>query len=73
MNNPNKTVCFQNEHLEEMAAFRETGPAYPTDAIDEFATITYVESYEQKYDVVINCPVDKIPKERLAKWKMHQN
>lgn len=40
---PDKTVCFQNEHLEQMRAYRDAGPTYPIVVVDEFATITVVE------------------------------
>ncbi|WP_319582471.1 phenolic acid decarboxylase [uncultured Pseudodesulfovibrio sp.] len=61
INEPKKTVCFQNEHIREMEAFREAGPAYPTEVIDEFATITFVEDCGQDNEEVINCPASELP------------
>jgi len=60
MNNPEKTVCFQNDHLEEMAKFRETGPAYPTEIIDEFATLTVIREVGENNESVIDCPPDQL-------------
>lgn len=61
INNPEKTVCFQNEHIAEMAAYRDAGPAYPTEVIDEFATITFVRDCGENNDTVINCPASELP------------
>lgn len=40
---PEKTVCFQNDHLDEMRRYRDEGPTYPRLVIDEFADITFLE------------------------------
>ncbi|UYA62494.1 Phenolic acid decarboxylase [Pectobacterium sp. F1-1] len=61
INNPEKTVCFQNEHIAEMEAYREAGPAYPTEVIDEFATITFIRDCGENNNEVINCPASKLP------------
>lgn len=61
INNPEKTVCFQNEHIAEMEAYRDAGPAYPTEVIDEFATITFVRDCGENNDTVINCPASELP------------
>ncbi len=61
MNNPQHTVCFQNEHLNEMNRYREAGPAYPTEVIDEFATITLVRDCGADNDEVIACAASELP------------
>lgn len=61
INNPEKTVCFQNEHIAEMEAYRDAGPAYPTEVIDEFATITFVRDCGENNESVINCPASELP------------
>ncbi|GBU11799.1 phenolic acid decarboxylase [Enterobacterales bacterium] len=63
MNNPEKTVCFQNEHIAEMQALRDAGPAYPTEVIDEFATITFVRDCGENNETVINCAASELPKD----------
>ena len=35
-----RTVCFQNEHLDQMRAYRDQGPTYPIYEVPEFAYIT---------------------------------
>ncbi|HEY8719791.1 phenolic acid decarboxylase [Pengzhenrongella sp.] len=40
---PERTVCFQNDHLAEMARYREAGPAYPVLVVPEFARISFLE------------------------------
>jgi phenolic acid decarboxylase len=44
-----------------MEAFRETGPAYPTEVIDEFATITYIKDCGLNNEEVINCAASELP------------
>ncbi|KFZ37747.1 phenolic acid decarboxylase [Shewanella mangrovi] len=61
INEPQKTVCFQNEHIEQMRAYRDAGPVYPTEVIDEFATITFVRDCGENNDEVINCPASELP------------
>ncbi|MFM2482524.1 phenolic acid decarboxylase [Celerinatantimonas sp. YJH-8] len=61
MNNPGKTVCFQNEHIPQMEAYRAEGPAYPTEVIDEFATITLIRDCGENNEDVINCPPSELP------------
>lgn len=61
MNNPEKTVCFQNKHLDEMASYREAGPAYPTEVIDEYATLTLIRDVGENDDSIINCPASALP------------
>lgn len=61
MTNPEKTVCFQNDYLEDMAKFREAGPAYPTEVIDEFATLTVIRDVGENNERVIDCAPDQLP------------
>lgn len=61
MNNPEKTVCFQNEHIDSMEAYRAEGPAYPTEIIDEYATITFAEDAGVNNEKTIDCPPDQLP------------
>lgn len=58
---PKKTVCFQNDHLDEMKAFRDGGPTYPKLVIDEFATITFLETCGANDETVIACPPAELP------------
>lgn len=44
---PQKTVCFQNDFLDLMRQCRDAGPTYPRLVIDEFATITFAEDCGQ--------------------------
>ncbi|NTW42749.1 MAG: phenolic acid decarboxylase [Cellulomonadaceae bacterium] len=39
-----KTVLYQNDHLDEMRAFRDAGPTYPIYVVPEFARITFIEN-----------------------------
>lgn len=61
INNPEHTVCFQNEHIAQMEAYREAGPVYPTEVIDEFATITFIEDCGENDENIINCPASELP------------
>lgn len=61
INHPEKTVCFQNEHIPQMEAYREAGPAYPTEVIDEFATITFIRDCGENDESIINCAASELP------------
>lgn len=60
---PEKTVCFQNDHIAEMEAYRTAGPAYPTEVIDEFATITFSRDCGENNESVIACAASELPKD----------
>lgn len=61
INDPKKTVCFQNDFIPLMEQYREAGPAYPTEVIDEFATITFVRTVGENDESIINCPASELP------------
>jgi phenolic acid decarboxylase len=44
-----------------MVSYREAGPAYPTEVIDEFATITFVRDCGANNDEVIACAASELP------------
>ncbi len=50
---PKKTVCFQNDHLDLMRRYRDAGPTYPHLVIDEFADITFLEDRGPRDETVI--------------------
>lgn len=58
---PERTVLFQNDHLEEMAAFRDVGPTYPLEVIPEFAEITWLDHPGPDDDTVIDCGPGDLP------------
>jgi len=59
--NARATVCFQNDHLDEMLRHRDAGPTYPKLVIDEFATISFLEDRGPCDESVISCPPDQLP------------
>jgi phenolic acid decarboxylase len=52
---PEKTICYQNQHLAQMRAYRDAGPTYPKMVVDETARITFLEDCGGDRDDVINC------------------
>jgi phenolic acid decarboxylase len=58
---PQKTVCFQNDHIDRMLAFRDAGPTYPKLVIDEFADLTFSEQVGPDDEQVICCPPAELP------------
>ncbi|MCF1505323.1 phenolic acid decarboxylase [Afifella sp. H1R] len=58
---PKKTVCFQNEHLDEMRAFRDAGPTYPKLVIDEFAKVTFLETCAVDDETVVAVAPEELP------------
>lgn len=64
---PEKTVCFQNDHLDRMRALRDAGPTYPKLVIDEFASITFAENCGRDNEEVISCPPAELPEGYAAR------
>jgi phenolic acid decarboxylase len=58
---PQKTICYQNEHLERMQQYRDAGPTYPKLVIDEFAPITFLEICGANDETVIACSPQDLP------------
>ncbi|MFY1623545.1 phenolic acid decarboxylase [Micromonospora sp. WMMD735] len=58
---PERTVLFQNDHLERMRRYRDDGPTYPVHVVAEFADITFVESCGTDDDTVIDRPPHQLP------------
>ncbi|MFC0242856.1 phenolic acid decarboxylase [Rhodopseudomonas telluris] len=58
---PKKTVCYQNDHLDQMRVYRDAGPTYPKLVVDEFATITFMEKLGRDDQTVIACPPAELP------------
>lgn len=60
-----KTVLYQNEHLDQMRAYRDAGPTYPTYVVAEFAEIQLYEYVGQNDDTVIATAPSQLPKNFL--------
>lgn len=58
---PQKTVCFQNDHLDLMRRYRDVGPTYPKLVIDEFAPITFLEEWGVNNEDLIARAPDALP------------
>ncbi|WP_111511840.1 phenolic acid decarboxylase [Mycobacterium kyogaense] len=56
-----RTVCFQNDHLDEMAVYRDEGPTYPIYVVPEFATITLFEYVGADDETVIAVAPGELP------------
>lgn len=64
---PKKTVCFQNDHLDEMRSLRDAGPTYPHLVIDEFADVTFMEDCGTDDESVISCSPSDLPEGYAAR------
>lgn len=58
---PERTVCFQNDHLEEMERYRKEGPTYPIFLVTEAATITFLEDSGQDDETLISVAPGELP------------
>lgn len=58
---PKKTVCVQNQHLDLMRRYRDAGPTYPKLVIDEFAPVTFLEDCGLDNQEVIACAPSELP------------
>lgn len=56
-----RTVLFQNEHLEQMRAYRDAGPTYPIYIVPEFAKITFLEDVGADDNSVISVAPSALP------------
>ncbi|MDY7542934.1 MULTISPECIES: phenolic acid decarboxylase [unclassified Cryobacterium] len=56
-----KTVLYQNDHLDEMRAFRDAGPTYPIYVVPEFARITLFEFVGENDDTVVSTAPNDLP------------
>lgn len=56
-----RTVLFQNDHLDQMRAYRDQGPAYPIFIVPEFATITFLEDCGLDDETVICVAPHELP------------
>ncbi|MFJ7773049.1 phenolic acid decarboxylase [Streptomyces sp. NPDC097107] len=64
-----RTVLFQNDHRDQMRAYRDAGPAYPIYVVPEFAKITFAEYVGQDDDEVISIAPADLP----AGWSDRTN
>ena len=64
-----KTVLFQNDHLDDMRRFRDEGPTYPIYVVPEFAHITLFEHVGENDEAVI----DTAPGDLPAGWSERSN
>lgn len=61
---PEITVCFQNEHLDEITAARDKYETYPKYLVPEFATISYMGAAGIDNDEVIDrAPYEGMPED----------
>lgn len=67
--NPERTVCFQNDQLDEMQRLRDAGPTYPKLVVDEFAELTFVEDCGADDQTVI----DRAPSALDASYAARRN
>lgn len=54
--NPERTVLFQNDHLDLMRSYRDAGPTYPIHVVAEFASIIRVDDVGEDDETVIDAP-----------------
>lgn len=58
---PDKTVLFQNDHLDEMQALRDAGPTYPVYVVPEFAKITLFEHVGENDESIVSVGPAELP------------
>ncbi|MFI9234475.1 phenolic acid decarboxylase [Streptomyces rimosus] len=56
-----RTVCYQNDHLDAMRAYRDQGPTYPIYVVPEFAKITLFEHVGADDDSVVSVAPGDLP------------
>lgn len=56
-----KTVLFQNDHLDQMRAYRDEGPTYPIYTVPEFARITLWENVGADDESIVSVAPGDLP------------
>jgi phenolic acid decarboxylase len=64
---PEKTICYQNQHIDKMLSYRDAGPTYPKLVVDKMATITFMEDCGSNRDDVIDCPPRELAPEYTSR------
>ena len=64
--NPERTVLFQNDHLELMRSYRDQGPTYPIHVVVEHASIIRIDDVGVDDERVIDCAPAELPEGFLA-------
>ena len=70
---PMKTVCFQNDHLDLMRAYRDAGPTYPKMVVNEFARISLIQNVGAEREDIVACPPDQLPVDFLVNEQCQHN
>ena len=65
--NPQLTVCYQNDHEDLMRHYRDTKPTYPRLFVDEFSTITFMDDVGENREDIIACAPAQLPKDYAAR------
>lgn len=61
VDDPAKISLYQNDRIDDMLGYRDAGPTYPIDLVDEFATITFIEDCGRDNEAVIDCAPEDLP------------
>ena len=59
---PERTICHENEFVDDMLKYRDQGPTWPmVPAEDSFANITFLENVGVDREDIIDCSPDELP------------
>jgi phenolic acid decarboxylase len=64
---PSKTVCYQNQHIDRMLSYRDAGPTYPKLVVDEAAQIMFMEDCGPDRDDIIDRASTELSPEYTAR------
>lgn len=64
---PQRTVLFQNDHLDQMRRYRDEGPTYPIFVVSEFARITFSEHVGADNENAVSCAPGKLREQFLTR------
>ncbi|MBT0566120.1 phenolic acid decarboxylase [Williamsia sp. CHRR-6] len=62
---PKKTVCFQNDHLDQIQEYRDAGPTYPIWFLTEFGYITLFEFVGVDDESIVSVAPSELPADFL--------
>lgn len=65
MDHPEKSVCYQNDHIAEMEALRDKGPIHPVEFFEENAVVECIQDCGLNNESLIACGPQELPNDFL--------
>jgi len=61
IDHPEKTICIHDDHVCQLESYRDAGPIYPIEMVNEFSTITFMRDCGPNDESIIACAASELP------------